>query len=501
TLRVGLDRDPTSLDPRFVVDGEGELIVGALFEPLVRLDDRSRIMFGAAESYEILDGGTAFRFRLRDAEFHDGTPVTAGDVKRTFDDIADTTASRRSPWAFLLEPIRGADEATNDGLAGVIVEDEQTIRIELDEPDPGFLLTLAHPVLAPLPQAADDAASFAEQPIGNGPFAMAEPRARGSFLRLRAVDDHAREPQVNEVLFSVYGDEAGRDLQWNDLSSGQLHVGHVDPSRRADARTQFGAANDGHAGSGVLDGLTGAVYLYAFDVAEPPFDDPRVRRAISMSINRAAMSDELFSGERVPARSIVPPAIPGATGSACDHCAFDQIGARQLWDEAAVEVTSITLSHNRGATHAAIAERIAADIERTFGVTVELESWDLPTYLDQAAAGELSVFRLGWEPTEPDPGGYLEPMFHSTSPETENLTGYANEDVDALLNEARIAELRGVRMARYADAERAILADAPVIPLFHYQLSLVVRPEVRGLRWSPLGRVDFAAIELITQAS
>lgn len=500
TLRVGLDRDPESIDPRFVVDAEGELLVGAIFDPLVRVDADARVMLGAAESYEILDNGRGFRFQLRDATFHDGTPVTANDVKRTFDRIANVDARPRSPWAFLLQPIRGAARAGGDsGVAGVIVEDERTVRIELDSPDPGYLITLGHPALAPVPPIADlDPEAFAAQPVGNGPFAMAEARVPGSYVRLRGVDDHHRAPHVDEILFSIYGDDGGRDRLWGDLVAGQLHVGPIDAARREEARQEFGATNDGLRGTGVLEGLTGAVYLYAFDLDEPPFDDVRVRQAISMSINRTVLADELFGDARVAARSIVPPSIPGAQTGACTHCAFDQIRARELWDEADVTVDTITLAHNRGATHAAIAERMAADIERTFGINVELESAELPTHLARAAAGELSMFRLGWEPTEPHAGGYLRPLFHSQSSTSDNLTGYANPDVDATLDEARSAALRSIRLRHYAEAEERILEDAPVIPLLHYAYTIVVRPEVRQFAWSPLGRVDFARVALAT---
>ncbi|MFP4635261.1 MAG: ABC transporter substrate-binding protein, partial [Nitriliruptoraceae bacterium] len=179
TLRVGLVLDPVSIDPRFVVDDEGELIVDALFDPLVHLDEDGEPVPAAAEDLEVDDQGRRFTFHLREARFHDGSPVTAEDFKRTFDRIADGTAEPRSFLAYLVEDIVGADTALREGgpLPGVTAVDERTLEIELDEPQPGYLATLADPSLVPTPSVAEeDPEGYAQEPIGNGAFAMAGPR-------------------------------------------------------------------------------------------------------------------------------------------------------------------------------------------------------------------------------------------------------------------------------------------------------------------------------------
>jgi ABC-type transport system substrate-binding protein len=153
TLRIGLAADPVSLDPRFVADEEGELVVGALFEPLVRLNASGRPIPGAATSWEVSEDGTTFTFDLREGRFHDGTAVTADDFVRTFERIADGTALPRSFLAYLLEPVVGSAEAAEagGGLAGVEAIDASTLRIELSAPQPRYLRTLADPSLVPTP--------------------------------------------------------------------------------------------------------------------------------------------------------------------------------------------------------------------------------------------------------------------------------------------------------------------------------------------------------------
>jgi oligopeptide transport system substrate-binding protein len=519
TLRLGLGTDPASIDPRFVADEEGELVVSALFDPLVTLDDRLQVVPAAAESWEIDDEGRVFTFQLREATFHDGSPVTADEFVRSFARVADGTATPPSFLAYLLEPIEGAADAAEGGeLTGVHAVDPSTLEIRLSSPMPGFLRTLTNPSLVPLPSTADeDLESFAQQPIGNGPFSMAGPREPDAFLRLSRFADHHTPARLDEVLLQVYADDPSREEQWQDFVDGQLQVADVPPEQLDAARETYGASRDGYTGPGVLDGITSTIYLYGFDTTRPPFDDPRVRRAISLAIDRDALADDVMQGTRVAATSIVPPPIPGSQAGACEHCRHDPEAALEQLDAAragladpagsadadepaegqeGIVLDSLQLTHNRGRTHTAIAEAMASDLEDALGIEVVLRAQDLQPFVQGVRRGEASLFRLGWETGEPDPGAYLYPLFHSNQVGLDNLTRYSDPEVDELLDEARAAPRdRAARMA-YAEAERRILDAAPVVPLLWYRHTKAVAPGVRDLRWSPLGRVDLARVWL-----
>lgn len=500
TLRVGLSGDPASIDPRFVTDAAGERIVGALFDPLVRLDDRDNVIPAAAEEWEILDDGQRFRFTLRDATFHDASPVTAEDFKRSFDRIADGTADPPSFLAYLLASVRGIDASQDDGrpLAGVVVEDERTLVIELSEPHPGFLATLAHPTLGPLPEQADeDLERFASQPIGNGPFAMPEPREPGAFLRLVRFEDHHAPALLDEVVLQVYAEDE-RDGQWDDLVEGVLQVAEVSPDRLDEAAETFGTSSDGYRGPGLLQGISSTVYLYGFETTREPFDDPVVRQAISLAIDRDKLADDVMQGTRVAADSLVPPSIPGGQRGACDHCRHAPDEALELLEEAEIDLESlsVTLTHTRGRTHAAIAESMAGDIEEALGIEVELQAEDLQPFVLAVRRGEVPVFWLGWEASEPDPGAYLYPLFHSSQIGLDNLSRFEDDQVDGLLDTARSAPSAVAAAPRYREAERQILDQAPVLPLLWHRHAVVVGPDVRDLYWSPLGRVDLSVVWL-----
>ena len=496
TLRVGLSNDPASIDPRFVADDEGELIVDAVFEPLVRLDPQQRVVPAAAESWERDEDGRVWTFTLREARFHDGSPVTAQDFARSFERIADGTADPRSFLAYLIEPIDGVREAQEHGGAidGVEVVDEQTLRLRLREPNPGFLRVLSHPSLAPVPAIADDdLEAFAARPIGNGPFQVTEAREPGGFIRLSGVADHHEAPRLDAVVLQIAA--PGDDRQWDDLVDGQLHVADVPVSRIPDAVERFGRSADGYRGPGVLSGVTSAVYLYGFDLTAEPFDDPDVRRAISLAIDRDRLVEDLFPGARRVADAIVPTPVPGAQQGVCDHCRHDPDAALALFEEADVGLEELTLTYNRGGTHTAIAERMAADIEDALGITVSLDGLELRDFLRDVRSGEARLFRLGLDPDAPSPGEYLHPLLHSDSIGIENLTRYAVDEVDELLDEARMAE-EDDAIELWRQVEQRALDDVAVVPLLHYRHNRVVASGVRELYWSPFGRIDLARVWL-----
>lgn len=498
TLRVGLSVAPASIDPRFIEDAEGELVVGAVFEPLVRLDPQQRVVPGAAERWESDDEGRTWTFHLREASFHDGRAVTAQDFARSFQRIADGTAEPPSFLAYLLEPVEGLAQAQSDGgeLEGVEVVDEHTLRLHLDRPEPGFIRTLTHPSLVPVPPEADEAPErFAQQPVGNGPFAVAEPIEPGGFLRLSRASDHRTEPLLDAVVLQVYPDDADREQQWRDLLDGQLHVAEVPVGRIDEAVEEYGRSVDGYRGPGLLSGITSTVYLYGFDLTAAPFDDARVRRAISLSVDRDRLAEEVFDGARRPADAIVPPPVPGSQGGVCDHCRHDPEGARELLEAAEAELDELTLTYNQGRTHTAIAEHMAADIEAALDVQVSLEGLELRRFLEAVRGGEASVFRLGLDPDAPDPGAYLYPLLHSSTVGIENLTRYQVEEVDELLDEARLVD-DDAATDLWREAERRALEDVAVVPLLNYRHNRAVAHEVRDLYWSPFGRLDLSRIWL-----
>lgn len=493
TIRVGLGRDPGSLDPRHLVDDEGEQIVRALFDGLVDIAPDGSVVAAAATSWTIEDDGLTYRFLLRADRFHDGTPVTAMDHATALLGVLDPD---RAPLfrQDLLGALLGADgEEADDVLVagGIEVVGPRELVLRLARPDPMLLHRLTDPVLVPLPSRARlDPDAFALEPIGNGPFRMLGPREPGEFIRLTANTDHPSPPAIDGLVLQVYAADVDRQQRWADLLDGRLQITVIPPERRDEARERFGVALEGRRGRGLYEEPGASVYAYGFAIDVAPFDDPILRRAVSAAIDREAMALQLASAGVEPADAILAPAL-GGTAVDCAHCRYDPDLAAQLvadWraslPEGAAE-PQVTLTYPRGDGHVAIAERIAADIERVLELDVRLQSRDLGALVRAVTEGEAPLFRYGMRASL---GGdaaalsLLDPAFRPGA--LENWVRWSDPASVELLDTLHASRDPG--LARVVEA--AVLDAAAVVPLLWSRPDLVVHPDVIGFRLDVTGR-------------
>lgn len=499
TLRVGLS-EPSTIDPGFVQGEAGQLVVDALFDSLVALDEELNAIPAAAESWEVNDDATSFTFTLADARFHNGDPVRARDFVRAFRRIVAAAADQTAVAAFQLEAIDGYEQAVTAGgdLDGVVALDRRHLQINLRHPFPDFLTVLADPALAPVPEGAN-ADGWGESPIGNGPFKMGEPWQHGQYVRVVRFDEHRSPPLLDEVVFSIYDDDPTLERQWEDLADGQLDVGSVPAERIDDAIDQFGQSTDGFTGPGYLGGLTGTIYYFGFNTDVRPFNNPEVRRAFSLVMDREAIASDIMQDSRAPADAIVPPSIVGALDSPCDHCEFDPDQARQLLaDAGGAELFDgpIRILHNQGPTHEAIANSVASSIREELDLKTQVTSLDLDDYVTELRTSDVPIFRFGWTATYAGAGSYLYPLFHGSRTGSDNLSRFDNDAVSDALAAARSEVDREARIAAHQQVERDILARAPIAPLLFYRQTMAVAERVHDFHRGPMGNVDLSAVWL-----
>ncbi len=503
SLRFGLGDDPQSIDPAFVGDDEGLLVVDAIFDSLTDLDEHHRAIPSVARTWEVSEDAMTWTFELdREARFHNGSRVTARDFVRAFDRIADGTATPRSFLAHQLVDIDGWVEAQETGAAlrGLTVLEDGRLQIQLRRPNAELPEVLAHPTLGPVPpRAITDPREFADQPMGNGPFEMAEPWAHDQFIRVVRADD--APGTLDEILFRIYADDPGGSQQYADFQARQLHVAQVPASEWAEALATYQPVGDGSDGPGVLDGPRGIVYQVGFDTTRPPFDDPTVRRAVSLLIDRDVIAEEVMLGTRRPATGLVPPGLAGARQGSCQVCRFDPEAARAMLENAGIvldpeEIGPIRLLHNTGSTHEQIARLVAGAIEEHLGLDVEVEALDLGAFAAAVRDGEAHVFRHGWTSEHGTAGSMLPPLFDSRSIGRDNVFRFADETVDAAFDRARATLERGDRLRAWFEAEDRLLELMPAIPVLSYELGLVVADDVIGFRMDALGRVDLTDVAL-----
>ena len=525
TLRVGLGRDPQSIDPRLVVDAEGESIARALFEPLVDVGVDGAIVPAAAERWEVEDDGRTYRFHLREQRFHDGRRVTAFDHARALLGVFDLT---RPPYfreellgdllGAFIEPTTddeaGADEgdevtpeAPEPGVSaprwaspqqiqaagGVEVVDELQLVVRLVEPDPRFLATLTDVALMPVPfTALGNAAAFAALPVGNGPFRMLEPRELGAFVRLVAVEDHHRRPSIDGIVFQVLAGDRDRSARLEGLLAGRLHIAAIPSERRDLVAREFGVATSDGRGPGLHSRESASVYAYAFNTTVEPFDDVRLRRAVAAAIDRDRIAAVVLAGTADAAGALLPPSLVGER-PVCGHCRQDVELARELlaqWRAAQPEGAPplrITLTYPRGGGHVTIAEAIARDLESVLDVRAILQARDLGGYGRAIVAGDAPFFRYGMvAPLAGDAvlSSLLDPNFRSSASPDQNWTRWADPATDRLLDELR----RSSDAQTAAGVAEGLVEEAVVIPLLWTRHDLAVRPEVGGFVLDATGR-------------
>jgi len=513
TVRVGLGRDPMSIDPRHLSDDEGELVVRALFDGLVDLAPDGSVVGASATSWSIEDDGLTYRFLLRDDRFHDGSPVTASEHAAALLGVLDPG---RAPYfrEDLLQSLRGATlpepVATARGAAvqsptriragtpedvlaagGIEVIGPRELVLRLDRPDPLLLHRLTDPVLVPLPRVATlSPERFAREPIGNGPFRMLGPREPGSFIRLVADPEHHRPPRIEGLVLQVYATDVDRSQRWEDLLAGRLQITAIPAGRREEARERFGLPSEGGWGSGLHERPLAAVYAYGFATDVAPFDDVRFRRAVSAAIDREALVADLAEAGVEPADAILPPELGGGKPE-CAHCRHDPelaIGLITEWRSsrpAALPEPVVTLNYPRGGGHVVIAERVASDLEQTLGLEVRLQSRDLGGLVRAIGAGEAPFFRYGIRSVlggDAAISGLLDPAFR---PGAEgNWVRWRDPGTQSLLDE--LAASLDPELAR--SVERNVLDAAAVVPLLWTRPDVVAHPDVAGFRLDPTGR-------------
>lgn len=503
TLRYAI-AEPGAIVPVQAAEQDELAVVDSLFDSLTRWAPSSAgavtdldVKPAAASRWSSEDALTwTFQLRRR-ATYHDGTPVTAADFK-----FAWELAVTLDEVGYHLRDVEGYEalrDGEADGLSGVRAVDERTLEVRLASPQAEFPAVVGHPALGPLPRGLwqADPEGFREQPVGNGPFAMSEPWARGQFVRVSPYEgwrNRIRRPSVTEVVFQVFDP----DTAYLAFQQGRLDFTLLPPGALEDAEEHFGASADGYTGPGVLRGDAPTLYYLAFNVRQRPFDDVEVRRALSLAIDRDGLAETLLGGNVSAARSLTPPVLAGARPDSCLACRHDPDTAREIFAQR--DITSLTLWINDGGGHDRVARRIRRDLLRV-GVRLQIETADFDAYLDAVETGTAGWFRSGWRVDYPTVDNALYPILHTSSAGdaevAHNQGGYGAADVDALLDRARATLDRDERHELYGQAEElALNRDQALVPLFTYRHSAVASDRVGGLVYDPMALVELVDVEI-----
>jgi oligopeptide transport system substrate-binding protein len=501
TLLVGNQAEPASLDPHLLNAYTDSRIALALFEGLTVLDERTaQPLPGAAERWDVSPDGLTYTFHLRrDGRWSDGTPVTAADFAFSFQRIL--TPALGSTYAYMLWPVRGAEafntgKSTDFGTVGVEAPDPLTLRLRLERPTAYLLALASHSTWFPVPRgvitrhgradARDNPWTRPGHLVGNGAFVLTgwQPNARVTVAR----NPHYHGAAANRLEQVVFLPIEQADAEERSFRAGQLHLtGGLPPSKVP------GYLRDS---PGLLRVEPQLMVSYLnFKVAAGPLRDPRVRRALALGIDRAALSARLFAGTRPPAPTFVPPgcgsyAPPAGLGT-------DFAAARALLAEAGFPggrgLPPLTLQVLNDDQDPKVAEALQAMWSRELGVTLVIERLEQKMLLQSQQGTTTALGALRWIADYPDAYSFLETLRTGNG---NNWTGWGSRAFDDLLDEAERSTDPARRLGLLRRAEELMLAEAPVAPLLFGARTYLAHPAVRHLEPSPLGLQRYHLLEL-----
>lgn len=491
-LRLALGREPASLDPIAVRDQAGRLVVDAVNDSLTRMSSNLVVVQpAAATGWSSSPDLRTWTFELRrDATWHDGTPVVASDFVRAFQRLA-RGGDARAFNSWLVDPLRGGD-----GRLHLDAVDDTTLVIRLPRPTGDLPVLLSDPALAPRhPEGLDP-----EQPVGNGPFRLVEPWAHNQFVRLAPADDHWEPPLLDEVLLPIYAQSNGDEVQYADFRAGAVDVAGVPVDEIADARLLFGSGTDGYRGPGVLNGELTSIQYLGYATGTSPWDDPDLRRAVSLLIDRDVLVAQVGREARSAAQGLVPPGLPGSELVTCDICERDLVRSLELLagvDE--LPTGPVRLLAPDDAASSRVAAAVAGSIEDGLEVPVVVDERPLADYAAGLRDGDFDLFLATYTASRPSMGGVVEPLLWSRSGRLDNPGRISAPEIDQALARGRTSISQTVRLAAWQDAEQFALDQALVAPLYSPRLRMIVAEGVLDLRLSPDGRLDLTGVDVVPE--
>ncbi|MCH8551710.1 MAG: glutathione ABC transporter substrate-binding protein [Natronospirillum sp.] len=466
--------DAVGLDPHTVNDVPSSIVAHHIYESLVEFDTDSELQPLLATSWTNVDD-TTVEFTLREGvTFHDGSALTAEVVKANFDRLLDPDVA--SPREFLFSMI---DE--------VVVVDDLTVQFVTESPFAPLVAHLAHSGggIASLEAIERDYEAMAdgrspgsylsENPSGTGYFKL-DNWSPGSELRLVRNEDYwGDNALLDSVTYKVVPESQTRIAE---LETGNAHI--IDPVQSSD----MGRVDRMPDASLLRQSSTSLAYL-GFNAEKEPFDDVRVRQAISMAVNKEDIVAGVYDNTGLAA---VGPIAPGVFGydDSVSAIPYDMDQARDLLAEAGYEDGfSTTIWTNDNPDRIQIAEYTQSKL-RDLNIDVSVEVLEWGAYLENTANGEHDMFILGWSTPTMDADYAMYALFHSSQHGSAgNRSFFTSEELDELLDAGRVETDPDVREALYRDAQELLVELAPMMYLWHQEYLIGVADSVRGLEVMP----------------
>ncbi len=530
-VTYNLGTEPAAIDPAITTGIPEANIELQVFEGLTRINNKNVPVAAIAKSWTISKDKRTYVFKLRDAYWTNKTPVTAYDFEYAWKRALSPELA--SEYAYQLYYIYGG-EAFNKSIKvngkyyaqavdakgnpltkkengqdvpvpdmkkeidpnkniGVRALDAKTLRVYLQAPTPYFLNLTAFPTLMPVCKAVvsknDKWAADVKTYVTDGPFKLIEwsHNEKLVFVKNTMYWDAAKV-KLNKITYYCVEDES---TALSMYQSGQLDAAANVPISELPKLVASGDAQ-------ILPYL--GTYYYLFNVTKKPFNDVRVRKALTLAIDRAGICKAITQGGERPALGFVPygiaDAAPGSDFRTASQETFykdnDIATAKALLAQAGYPngkgFPAFTLLYNASNRHKSIAEAIQQMWKKNLGITCTLKVEEWGVYMDDRQHLNYNVARAGWIGDYMDPNTFLDMW---TTGNGNNDTGWSNKTYDALIEKAKNSSNPTQRMATLHQAEKILMADMPIMPIYYYTNPVLLSKHIKNFYQSTLGFIDW----------
>lgn len=498
-LRVDIKSEPFSLNPGLANDSTSGNVLRQTFEGLTRIGKDNKPHEAMAEKITTSDDLTTYTFKLRDAKWTNGDPVTAEDFVYAWKWALDP--ANASQYAYQLYYVKGA-QAANEfkgtpeetvkklDEVGVKAVDEKTLEVTLENPTPYFLELTAFYTYLPVNSKVAKAnpkwyTEAGADYVSNGPFKMTEWTHQDKIV-LEKNESYwdAKTVQLTKVEMYMINDTNTElsmfdngELDWAGAPFGELPTEAIPQLKESGALT--------------VQPIAGT-YWYKFQTEKPPLNNKNIRKALSYAINRKAIVENITQGGQIPAMAAVPPSMfkENEKGYYKDNDLekakeFLKKGMEELGVSDASKLPPITVSYNTSEAHQKIAQAIQDMWKKELGIEVKLDNAEWAVYIDKLHKGDFQVGRMGWLGDFNDPINFLE-LFRDKDGGN-NDTKWENAEFKQLLIDSNKESDPAKRADMLKKAEAIFVDEMPVAPIYFYTFTWVKKDNLKDVVVSGLG--------------
>jgi oligopeptide transport system substrate-binding protein len=476
---------PWTLDPALSSEISSYQYIVQIFSGLVRLDETLNTVPDIAERWEISEDGRVYTFYLRrDVEFHDGRGVNAASVKDSWERACWPETGSQTVANYLGDIIGVTDviAGRTRQISGVRVIDDYVLEVNIDTPKSYFISKLGHPATFVVDTAdMKRGAEWWQRPNGTGPFRVTKLDLEAEMILGRNADYHGERAKLERVVYQFFTTTAIQLYETDQVDVAGVSLAYID--RAADPAGPF---------AGQLQSAPEISYYYvAFNFTEPPFDDPLIRRAFSLALDRERMVSLIYRDMVTQAQGVLPPGLPGHD-PALTGLPYDPQAALELIRQSSYgsvdNLPPLTLTDSGyGGVVSGLTEAMVALWRETLGVEISVRQVEPMVFFYELNEELDQIYSIGWIADYPHPQNFLDVLFRSGS--AYNHGGYSDPAFDALIDRANTEPDWARAQALYRQAERILVDDAVCIPLTFGQNFYLVKPYVEGYQLNPIGVV------------